>query len=425
MSLYGYARPTTPRLGSLAPEGAVFDHAYTSCPDEAAAIGSILSGRYPPEHGLLLQRHLRDSVKTLAESLKDAGYATHAITSEMQMSKESGLHQGFEEVEMIDPAESEELDGGAAAVTRRATAWIGGKRDREKPFFLVLVYSSAELPFHPPDKVRFKFVDPIVSRDRVDVVSEYWVPFAVRYNAHQAELSDREMDMLHDLYDAELLYVDDQIGEVVAALRSMNVLDATLLVETATRGEDLGEQHRLADVSSLRESNLRVPLLLRFPGHVPAGLKVEGLAQDVDLMPTILDLVGVARPATISRTAISLAPVGARTKRENSVSTAIRPAAQGSFDLLVSARDDRYRMLVSPRGSEGVFDLSADPEGLVDLSAKSGDVTQRLQRSLAEWDESLQAVPGAPPLPGPHQIAPGVPAPAWPQAPSKAGGARP
>src|SRR5262249_25521172 len=153
----------------------------------------------------------------------------------------SGLLQGFDAADAIDPAAADELDGGAAAVTRASLQWLRGDRDRTKPFFLLVLYSSPTLPFHPPDDFRVQFVDPIVSRDRVEVVAEYWMPFAGRYNARLADLSDREMNTLHDLYDAEVLYLDDQIGKVVAGLRELKALDATLLVGTATRGEDLGE----------------------------------------------------------------------------------------------------------------------------------------------------------------------------------------
>jgi len=412
MSVYGYGRPTTPRMGSLAPEGTLFERAYTASPDDAASLASLLTGRYPPEHGLLLIRHLRDSINTLPEVLKESGYATRAITSERQMSRDSGLFQGFEEIDVVDPAAAEEFDGGAAEVSRRAISWIKEKWDRKKPFFMVLVYSSPLLPFHPPDDYRFKFVDPIVVRERVEVVSEYWLPFAEKYNAHAADLSDREMNTLRDLYDAEIFYADARIGEVVSMLREMKLLDDTLLVETATRGEDLGEQHRLADASSLREANLRIPLLIRFPGKAPAGLRVKGLAQNVDLMPTILDLLGLAHPDTISRLAVSLAPMESRTRRTDAVSTAVQSRQGGPVDLFASVRDERYRMLVGPEGPAGLFDLQSDPEGSVDILTRAAEPAARLKKALGEWDTSLSAAPGTAPLPGPIQAAPGAPAPA-------------
>ncbi|HZE89733.1 MAG TPA: sulfatase, partial [Verrucomicrobiae bacterium] len=397
-------------------ESTVFEHAFASSPDDAPSIASLMTGRYPPEHGLLLTRRVRDAVQTLAESLKKAGYDTHAITSEVQMSAASGLQQGFDQVDIVDPSTVDDLDGGAAEMSRRAIAWIRGSWPRKNPFFLTLVYSSPSLPYHPPDSARFRFIDPIVPHDRVDVVADYWLPFAARYSARAAEISDREMVMLRDLYDAEIYYADDRIGEVVSSLREMKLLDSTLLVETASRGEMLGEDHLLADTSSLRDANLRVPLLMRFPGHVKGGLRVAGLAQDVDVMPTMLDLLGVARPETVSRSATSLAPLDGPARRSTAVSTAVRPGPASKFDLIVSGRDDRYRIIVSSAGVEALFDFQADPDGAQNLLRTSPDAAERMLKKLGDWDAALSAVPGMPALPAPGQpppgIAPGGPPPA-------------
>jgi len=422
MSLYGAARPTTPFMDSIAPEGAVFELDYTSSSDDAAALASLLSGRYPPEHGLLLNRRMGETIKTLPEVLKEAGYETRAITSEPQMNRDSGLLQGFEVGEMVDPAASEDLDGGAAQVSAKAIEWLRGHRDPKKPFFLMLVYSSPELPFHPPEPFRYKFVDPIVQRERVDVVAEYWLPFAAKFNAHAVDLSGRETDMLRDIYDGELLYVDSEIGKVVNAVRELRLLDRTLLVETATRGEDLGEEHRLADPSSLREAALHVPLLMRFPGRVPAGLRVAGLAQDVDLMPTILDLLDQKRPDTISRSAFSMAPVEARTRRQDAVSTALIPTSDSTFELRISVRDEKYRLAVSPEGPVGFYDLSSDPDGALDVMARFPEPAAKLTKALAEWDSSLQPLPGTRAVqgqaPAPTGGLPPAPAEAGPKAPN-------
>lgn len=180
----------------------------------------------------------------------------------------------------------------------------------------------------------------------------------------------------------------------------------------------LGEDHLLADTSSLRDVNLRVPLLMRFPGHVRAGLRVAGLAQDVDVMPTMLDLLGVARPETVSRTATSLAPLDGPPRRSSAVSTAVRPGPGRSFDLLVSGRDDRYRIVVSSAGVEALFDLQTDPEGAQNALSSSRDAAGRMQKKLADWDAALSAVPGMPPLPPPGQAPSGL-VPAGPPPPAK------
>ncbi len=436
-SVYGYPRGTTPRAEALSHEGAVFENAYTSTPDPMAALASLLTGRYPPEHGLLLSRGLSPNAETLAEVLKSAGYVTRAVVSTPGVTRESGLLQGFDEIEAVDPAAGEELDGGAAQVTTRAVEWVRNTWDRKQPFLLLLIYSSPQLPYRAPEAFRYRFMDPAASRARVEPMAELWIPFARRFNAREVDLSALDIEALVDLYDAEVAYADDQAGGVVLALRESGLLDRTLVVVTSDRGEDLGEQHRLADPSSLREPNLRIPLLMRLPGRVPAGLRVASLAQDVDVMPTILDLLEVPKPEALSALSVSQYPLEGAARRSVAVSLALGASPGGRVALLLSVRDARYRFTVSPQRPMGLYDISQDPSGALDILASSAPAAAALQRSLREWDGALRPLPGAAPLmpPGAPGAAaaggmegrtgpPGAPpaAPSTPRSPSAPGG---
>ena len=394
-SLYGYVRPTSPHLDAIGMEGAVFEQAFTSSPYTPAAIGSLLTGRYPPEHGLMLGSALNPGVRTLAEILKESGYATHVVSSEPSLTRESGLLRGFEQTEIVDPAESDDLEWGAAEVSRRAIEWIDRGRDRSRPFFLALIYSSPTLPFKPPEEFRHRFTDPREITQRLEEMAEYWVPFARRFNAREIDLSSRDVGILRDLYDGEVAYADEQIGAVVGALRKAGSLDATLLVVTSDRGEDLGEQHRLADPTSLRESNLRIPLVMRYPPRIKAGLKEAVIAQDVDVIPTVCDLIGVARPSMITKQAVSHVPFDGSVRRAPAVSLAVQRAADGAFELLMSLRDPQYRFILAPQGPAALYDLKSDPESMIDILAKSQDLAASMTAKLAEWDESLKAAGGS------------------------------
>lgn len=418
-SLYGYVRPTTPHAESLANEGAVFEAAYTSTPVPPGGVASLLTGRYPPEHGLLVNAKLWPGVKTLASVLKAAGYQTHAVISDPAVTDRSGLLEGFDKVERVDPSDSDDMEGGAAATTGLARTWLRSGLDTGRPFFLLVVYSSPTLPFRPPEKFRYQFVDPIVNRARVDAVSEYWTPFARRYTAREVELSREEMDMIRDLYDGEIAYVDDQATAVVGALREKRILDSTLVVVTSDRGEDLGEQHRLADPSSLREVNVRVPLVMRYPPRIKAGTRVKGLAQDVDLAPTVCALLGLPKADFVTRQAVTFEPMDGSVTRGGAVSVALREEAPGVTALLMSIRDPRYRYVVSPSGPLALYDLEKDPQEFVDILARSPQEAEALHAKLADWDASLVgpgggggagavatgagAAQGTPPRPGPEE----------------------
>lgn len=405
-SAYGYTRQTTPHLESLANEGVVFESAYTSTPGSTAAIASIVSGRFPPEHGAFLRPVLDESVVTLAEALKEAGYATHLVTSDPRLTTESGFLQGFEGVDTVDPFDVEEMDGGAAQVTAHAGSWLDGGWDGSKPFFLMLVYSSTQLPYSPPGNLKTKYQEFDENPTRVETVAEYWTPYARRYNSGELEISGRELAILGGLYDAEIYNADLHAGEVISDLRKRGLLENTLVVWTSERGEDLGEAHHLADESSLRESNLHVPLVMSFPGKLKPGTRIRSLAQDVDLAPTICDLLEVKAPRTVTATAVSHAAPGGG-QRDDAISVALRPLPQGVVQLEMSIRDAVHRYEISPAGPVALYDLASDPTGNLNLLDTSPEIAEKLHEALGRWDASLKPLPSAS-LP-PQAAAPAAP----------------
>lgn len=392
-SAYGYVRGTTPGLEALAREGTLFEYAFTSTPDTRAAIATLLSGRYPPEHGLFLRTTLHRSVRTLPELLRDEGYQTHAISSDLMVDRKSGLLRGFQQTEMVNPANCPELDGGAAEVTRRAVRWLRESLDPGKRFFLALVYSSTNLPFDPPDPHRLRFMTGGEGSRRVEGASGLWLPFARRFNAGTVSLGARDLDALKALYDGEVAYADAQVGEVMAALRDEGLADGTLVVLTSDRGEDLGDLHRLADRSSLWEANLRVPLVMRLPGRAPEGARIEGIFQDVDLVPTVCDLLEIPPPSTVTGTAVSHFPFEGGPRRTAAVSVALRHHPNDVVDLIMSVRDDRHRYQLSPRGPDALYDLRSGTQATANIMDSSPDHLARMERVLQEWDASLQPLP--------------------------------
>jgi arylsulfatase A-like enzyme len=425
MSVYGHARPTALRAEALALDGAVFERAYTSSPDAAFAVASLLTGKYPPEHGMLAGGVLGPDHDTLAETLQAAGYATRVVSSEPALTRESGVLQGFEGVDEVDPVDVPELDGGAAEVTRRALAWLDRGWDGKRPFFLMAVYSSPLLPFSPPEEYRRKYLRPADDPNLVEMMSEVWLPFAERYTSRRMEFGAPELSVLRDLYDAEVLYADEQWGAVVAALRSRRLAEKTLVVLTATRGEDLGGNHRLADRSSLREANLRVPLIMALPGRIPKGIKVGGLAQDVDVFPTVCELLGVPLPPTVGPGAVSLASMGGPPRRDRAVSVAIVTEPSGLGYPILGMREGDHRVVVGPHGVISLYHLAADAAEIMNLAGASGEVAARMVTKLQEWDAALRLPAGLAGPTGSPGAAAAAPAPGPATSPAPAGRAAP
>ncbi len=396
LGLYGYARQTSVALESLAAEGARFDRAYASTPDPAGALASILTGRYPPEHNLLIAGVLDKSIVPLQAQLGAQGYETHLVTSDPGLGAGSGILEGFAEVETVDPADVPEMDGGAAAVTARALEWIERRRDRSKPFFLTLVYSSPTLPFDPPEPFRTRFADGWMTSDLIDRAAGVWLPLARRVNAGELSLSVDDLKVLTALYDGELAYLDDRIGALLEGMSEEGSLDDTVVVFTADRGELLGQTGRIADTISLNEVNLRVPLVVRpRPGASPVAF-ADSFAQDVDLYPTICELLGLPPPGSVSPQAFSLLSGAGAPRRSAAVSVAVQPVGERLMALTVSLRTSRYRYLLTPQGPVSLFDFEAEGAPR-DVLQGEPEVAMTMKAQLASWDLLLSRPPGAPP----------------------------
>jgi arylsulfatase A-like enzyme/folate-binding Fe-S cluster repair protein YgfZ len=320
LSSYGYARATTPNLDRLASEGLRYTHAQAPRAKTTPSIASVMSGLYPHEHGVRdLAQPLSRSVPTLAEALARAGYATGAIVGNWVLTDaRAGLARGFElwcetlpDVNAVPPDGAPErkatsLTDGALAALGLADAPPDGAgpargslaRGDERPWMLWLHYmdphGAYEAPVEhrvfasdAPDPIALEDVTPHpLHRHRVAV-----------YNAPaQTRLADGRIDAsaVRDRYDAEVRYVDAQVGRLLDALRASGELEHTLVIVTSDHGESLGEHRYWFEHGVYAyEATCRVPLIVRPPG----GCAPQARAVDVslvDLAPSLLRWLDVA-----------------------------------------------------------------------------------------------------------------------------------
>jgi arylsulfatase A-like enzyme/predicted Zn-dependent protease len=258
---YGYAGIATPALDALAREGIRFAQAATTVPFTLPAHASILTGVYPPRHGVRenVGFALGADPPTVAERLRDAGYATAGFVSAFVLDSRWGIGRGFETFhDDFDPQQvasanlaSAQRDG--AETVAAATAWLDA-RPAERPFFLWVHLYDAHDPYTPPE------------------------PYASRY-------PDRP-------YEAEIAYLDELVGRLRAALEARGLLASTALALTADHGEGLGEHRERYHGFFVYDATVRVPLLLRLPGGELAGRVVSTAVSHVDMAPTLLELAG-------------------------------------------------------------------------------------------------------------------------------------
>ena len=276
-SAYGYGRPTTPVLDSLAREGALFAHAVSTSNWTLPAHMSLLTGLYPSGHGVEEQHDgLDPSIRTLAEALSESGYATAGFTSHTYLDARYGFARGFEHYETV-------VDRRAEEVSRRAVDWLASRET--EPFFLFLHYFDPHWDYGPPEPHvrRFGAVNP--AHGTLDHLFPY-------FDRERAMPAQTLQDVLA-LYDAEIAYTDSQIGHVLDRLRDLGRLDSTVVVVVSDHGEEFGEHGSFGHGTHLHGEVTRIPLLVRYPPLVPRGERRTGVASLVDIPATVLSLAGL------------------------------------------------------------------------------------------------------------------------------------
>ena len=285
LSCYGYERETTPVIDALADSGLRFDAAYAQSSLTPVSTGSLLTGTHPYRHGVrslftVEGNGLDEALVCLPELFLERGYRTAGFVSAAPMGAKHGFAQGFE-------VYSDDIKQGVSSqllrrrrnlyqrrgdiATDEAIAWLDEVED--EPFFLLLHMFDAHDPSLVPP------------RAFLEEHSSLALPPALDEVQHLPGLSDPEK---LDLYDAELRYMDEQVGRLLAKLDETGAREETVVVVLADHGEGLG-QHDFWTHGLLWGEQLRVPLVIAGPG-LPRASVISERARVVDLLPTLAEL---------------------------------------------------------------------------------------------------------------------------------------
>lgn len=400
-SIYGYRRDTTPRLAAMAADGFVFTEAFTASTYSGPSHATLFTGLYPGQHGLIDNGlRLADGVLPMAGLLQGLGYRTAAFIGEEVIGPETDLDRGFDTYELHEVAGHEhdekslERDvAGYRAAREWLEAWHG---DGEKePFFLWLHVQNVHQSYDPPPPYDSLFVD--VPRDvEVDGIDDFELRCAtdVRKALERGQLSEPMKAQVVALYDGEWRLVDDEIGKLLAFLRRTGSYDRTLVVLTADHGEYLFEESEV-DFGPGRfrhgriyfEPVLRVPLVVKPPAGALArsGLRTSVTASTVDVLPTVMDLLGLEPPPSLPGR--SLVPWMEDPERDDPVDTVYFHEV---FRKRVYAglRTPDYKFVRKVKGDETerwLLDLRNDPDERRNHYDDKRPVADDLERRLDEW----------------------------------------
>lgn len=354
----------TPALDALADEGAWFETAYCQVPLTPPSHASILTGTYPPTHGVrdFTSGPLNSRVPTLAAILKGRGYQTAAFVSALVLDRVWGLDRGFDLYAAdFAPREGGETSPGnvqrkAQETTDEVLRWLSSKATGQ-PYFLWVHYFDPHHDYAPPEPFRSRFAS--------------------------------------DLYAGEVAYVDAQIGRLISALKKRGEYGHSLIVVTSDHGESLGEHGEPNHGLLLYETTTRIPLIFKLPqSYQVRGRRVETVVESVDIAPTALQILRVPRreQGEMEGRGRLGAMLDKDERRTSAYAETLYPLNTFGWAPLYALREGRYKLIDAPRPE--LYDIQDDPAEQSNLFQQESALGQQLLSKLRSRLGTLQAAAG-------------------------------
>ncbi|MBI2505135.1 MAG: VanZ family protein [Candidatus Latescibacteria bacterium] len=397
LGYYGYPHPTSPHLDSLASEGVFFKQAFTSSGWTSPGLISILSSLYAPTHGVdIRSQELDPEVTTLPEAFRAAGYSAPDIFFLTDIPNFGNL--GFEPY----AERNRYIQDGDQILFR----WLAEEAPRHQPFFLYYHYRELHLPYDPKPVYESMFLPPeygpgfsLAGLYRKFLAGEKIA--AVKKNVMlvrgDADFGSGDKSWIEALYDAQIRQLDEEFfAPLRQTLRELGLDRNTLVVVSADHGEELLDHDLVGHVSTFKEGRLfdeviRIPLIFWYPGVLPPGRVVVEPVQCIDLMPTLLELIG--QPTPLGAQGASLVPL-----LKDQPGWMERPIYCESSAGGYTADDEQYRQRVAavrtqrwklvrhtPGGATSLYDLAADPQETEDVLDDHPQVADSLRTLLNQW----------------------------------------
>lgn len=380
---YGYSRPTTPELDRLAAQGVIFDNVHALSSWTVPSMSTMMTSVNPFNHGVtsgilgfegvVEQSILPDGFVTLAEKLQKGGYRTFGISSNVHVSKETGFDQGFDEFQMLNFVNAEEVE-------RTFLKWMSNITDASKKgrYFLYLHFIDPHHEYIPHEPYIEQF-HPNYKNEIGDLANTPLLTLWL-FQSYFKSPDDPHTVMARDLYDSEIRNVDDVVERIIKKLPRR---DNTFIMVTSDHGEEFMEHGNMIHGIDLNEETLRVPLVMRFPKNKYAGLRLSSWVNLLDIAPTC---VNMARLLPIEGAeGQSVLPLIAKIYkgryRAVSLPLEVTRIAHSKYYGIIHGR---YKLIVPLDGKAGtqLYDLEKDPQEKLNLFSKNPEIVHSLQKLM-------------------------------------------
>lgn len=375
LGFYGYPPSTSPNLDRFAAESVVFDDAQAQTSWTRPAVASLFTGLWPQVHGANDRDDvLSEKAVTLAEVLRGAGFATAAVIANGNIDVAFGLGQGFDYSKYLQQVQVGEVPARSEHVNEGVSLWLD-QRPSGRPFFLYVHTIDPHLPYDPPQPHRGRFAAGVTDPELGSLES------VDRLNGDKASVTPELLAALTGLYDAEVAANDAAFGALVAALKARDLYDSSVIVVLSDHGEELFDHSGFSHGNTLFEEVLRIPLAIRFPDRRPPK-RVAHVVEQVDLMPSLLQYLGVETPAPMQGQSFLplCGPGEAVAWKDRAVAYLHLKDRHGTSYL-----DGSWKLLLRPRGEttrRSLFDRREDRRERRDQADRQPDLVRTLEALL-------------------------------------------
>jgi arylsulfatase A-like enzyme/Flp pilus assembly protein TadD len=355
LSCYAADNVPTPNLDALAAEGTLFETCIAQTPLTLPAHTTILSGTYPLYHqvrdngGFLVPAKL----ELISETLRQKRFATSGFIAAYVLHSKWGINQGFDhyadnfDLVKFKSISLDKVQKRAGEVLAEAEAWL--RQNNGQRFFSWIHLYDPHTPYDAPS------------------------PFRERYAGHP--------------YRGEVAYLDAELGKFFDFLKAEGLWDDTIIVVSGDHGESLGEHREQGHGFFIYESTVRVPLIFRAPRPFPAA-RVERIVEHVDIVPTILAMLEIPRPAQVQgRSLLNLMLGRSETGFDSAYTETFYPRLHFGWSELAARYSGKWKYIQAPRAE--LYDLPADPAEERNLERRRSFDARRMKRGLAEFQERV------------------------------------
>jgi arylsulfatase A-like enzyme len=376
LGCYGNREIQTPHIDRFASQGVLFENAYAQASWTKPSTATLLTSTYPSYHDAIKRNDtLTSEISTLAEVLKERGYLTGAFISQVNVSADFGFYQGFDSyLETYYPIKQRPLY--AHHMNDFIFPWL--KKNVDNPFFLYIHTNDPHDPYNPPAPYNKMYDDNYAGSINGSVRTLEDILFG------NIKVKPRDIQHLNALYKGEVTINDSAFGKFVEKLKELKLYDRTLIIFTADHGEEFWEHKGVKHALTLYDEVIHIPLMMRLPWNIPAGLKINSPVRTIDVMPTILKLLHFNPPQQCQGK--SLIPL-IKNKKQHEAKEIYCEEDFGD-KVMQSIRKADWKLIYYPKtGLVELFNIKKDHKEQNNLATHYPELIQSLLKKINLWHQ--------------------------------------